>query len=432
MRQRQLRATSAIPTIAVVTSRGRPRRRHRWSAAGGPTIARRVRAGDRQRQAPMPQEMVRGSGIVVGSSRRASSSTLTSRRVMTRTLATNRAGRNMSHTQASIRSTCTQPPSRCVDVHLVGQVEPSLGLDDVGEHREHVAVLAVELELAFLFEPFDVVVAHHDSQASHADAGHPQTPCRSRAARAGPRTRTTAGGSAWARGDRAPPGGRGCRSPVVVEPELGVAPVHAVHDPVPGHLGHDRGGCHAGGHRVALLDRRATGTGSRHREPVGEHVVGLGLQGLGGAAQQRAGCTGAGHGGRSSPGSTLAHGVRPRRPRCARRPSSRWLRSASSSRGSRPGRSPSGRITAAATIGPASAPRPASSTPAIRREPLGAEHALVAVEVVGRQWIHPIRDGRPDDDEGLADHLVIGHVAQSPFVRREPRVAGVAADCRPT
>ena len=34
-------------------------------------------------------------------------------RVMTRTLATNRAGRNMSHTHASARSTWTQPPSRC-------------------------------------------------------------------------------------------------------------------------------------------------------------------------------------------------------------------------------------------------------------------------------------------------------------------------------
>ena len=35
------------------------------------------------------------------------------RRSMTRTLETNRAGRNMSHTQASIRSTWIQPPSMC-------------------------------------------------------------------------------------------------------------------------------------------------------------------------------------------------------------------------------------------------------------------------------------------------------------------------------
>ena len=49
------------------------------------------------------------SGIVVSSRR--SSSTLTSRRVITCTLDTNRAGRNMSQTQASVSYTCTQPAS---------------------------------------------------------------------------------------------------------------------------------------------------------------------------------------------------------------------------------------------------------------------------------------------------------------------------------
>ena len=44
-----------------------------------------------------------------------------------------------------------------VELHLVGEVEPPLGLDDVLEHRHDVAVLAIELELALLFETLDVV-----------------------------------------------------------------------------------------------------------------------------------------------------------------------------------------------------------------------------------------------------------------------------------
>src|SRR5205814_140643 len=50
------------------------------------------------------------------------------------------------------------------DVDRVRQVEASLGLDHEREHREHVAILPVELELAFLFEAFDVVVAHRVHQ----------------------------------------------------------------------------------------------------------------------------------------------------------------------------------------------------------------------------------------------------------------------------
>src|SRR3954453_3471948 len=49
------------------------------------------------------------SGIVVSSRR--SSSTFTSRRVITCTLETNRAGRNMSQTHASVSRTCTHPSS---------------------------------------------------------------------------------------------------------------------------------------------------------------------------------------------------------------------------------------------------------------------------------------------------------------------------------
>src|SRR6266508_4939811 len=54
---------------------------------------------------------------IVGSpgmpSSRRSSSTFTSRRVITRTLETNRAGRKMSHTHASDKRTSTHPSSRC-------------------------------------------------------------------------------------------------------------------------------------------------------------------------------------------------------------------------------------------------------------------------------------------------------------------------------
>ena len=99
-----------IPTIAVVTSRGR----FADGTGGRSLVGHRatVRAGS-DRVSARSGDQWEASGIVVVSSRRASSSTLTSRRVMTRTLETNRAGRNMSHTQASIRSTWIQPPSMC-------------------------------------------------------------------------------------------------------------------------------------------------------------------------------------------------------------------------------------------------------------------------------------------------------------------------------
>src|SRR5205085_10739157 len=52
------------------------------------------------------------------------------------------------------------PVTSPIELHPVGEVEAPVRLDDMGEHREDVAVLAVQLELAFVFVPFDVVVAH--------------------------------------------------------------------------------------------------------------------------------------------------------------------------------------------------------------------------------------------------------------------------------
>src|SRR5207249_5940916 len=40
-------------------------------------------------------------------------------------------------------------------IHLVGEVEASLGLDHIREHREYVSILPVELEFALLLEPLD-------------------------------------------------------------------------------------------------------------------------------------------------------------------------------------------------------------------------------------------------------------------------------------
>ena len=86
---------------------------------------------------------------------------------------------------------------------------------------------------------------------------------------------------------------------------------------------------------------------------------------------------------------------------------------------------PSGRITAAATSGPASAPRPASSTPATRVEALLSEGTLVAVHGGRSRSPDPsCARRRPDLHERLPDHLVDRHVAE-PLRRREPGVPGV-------
>src|SRR5919197_2321593 len=93
----------------------------------------------------------------------------------------------------------------------------------------------------------------------------------------------------------------------------------------------------------------------------------------------------------------------------------------------------SGRITAAATRGPASAPRPASSAPAIRVNPwarsrrsyLSRSRSVKATRSPPGGEVCPPREpaeprGGPDDDEGLAHHLVHRNEAQP-----EPRVVGV-------
>src|SRR5438093_9858530 len=59
------------------------------------------------------------SGMLVSSRR--SSSTFTSRRVITRTVETNRAGRNMSQTHASPSSTWTHPSSSCATSTLLAR-----------------------------------------------------------------------------------------------------------------------------------------------------------------------------------------------------------------------------------------------------------------------------------------------------------------------
>src|SRR4051794_26094014 len=57
-----------------------------------------------------------------------------------------------------------QPPvAPTLELDPVREVEAAIRLHHVREHRQHVAVLAVQLELPFVFEPFDVVVAHASS-----------------------------------------------------------------------------------------------------------------------------------------------------------------------------------------------------------------------------------------------------------------------------
>src|SRR5919197_4073156 len=85
----------------------------------------------------------------------------------------------------------------------------------------------------------------------------------------------------------------------------------------------------------------------------------------------------------------------------------------------------SGRMTAAATRGPARAPRPASSAPAMSRNPWARSRrsyrsrsrsgpvTLSPRGEVGAPGQAPEARGRPDDDERLAHYAVDGDVAQS-------------------
>ena len=53
-----------------------------------------------------------------------------------------------------------------LDLHIVGEIEAAFGLDDVLEHREHVAVLAVQLEFDLRLVPFEFVAAHRTLRGS--------------------------------------------------------------------------------------------------------------------------------------------------------------------------------------------------------------------------------------------------------------------------
>ena len=88
---------------------------------------------------------------------------LTSLKLTTWTSDTKRVWRYMSHTQASRRRRSkygTAVGLTHVELDVVGEVEAPLGLHDVLEHREHVAVLAVELELDFRLVPLKIFRAH--------------------------------------------------------------------------------------------------------------------------------------------------------------------------------------------------------------------------------------------------------------------------------
>ena len=99
---------------------------------------------------------------------------LTSRKVRIRTEGTKRAGRYMSHTQASLSIDLDAGrrgvrPDRHVDG--VGQVEAALGLHDVGEEREHGPVLLHQGQLDLRLVPLEVLFAHRTAgRVRHAPA----------------------------------------------------------------------------------------------------------------------------------------------------------------------------------------------------------------------------------------------------------------------
>ena len=69
----------------------------------------------------------------------------------------------MSHTHASTKLQ-VEVGATVLDLHIeldvVGQVEAALGLDDVLEHRKHVPVLAIQLQLDFRLVPLEILGAH--------------------------------------------------------------------------------------------------------------------------------------------------------------------------------------------------------------------------------------------------------------------------------
>ena len=106
-----------------------------------------------------------------------------------RTEGTKRAGRYMSHTQASVR-TDLDAGRRRVGPHGhvdgVGQVEAPLGLDHVGEERQDGPVLVDQGQLDLRLVPLEVLLAHRRTDRADAPAGG----CRT----AGTRTATLRSG----------------------------------------------------------------------------------------------------------------------------------------------------------------------------------------------------------------------------------------------
>ena len=79
----------------------------------------------------------------------------------------------MSHTHASrsLQLEVGAPVFAAhVEIDLVGEVEAALGLDDVLEHRQHVSVLAVELQLDLGFVPLEILGAHENASVRRGPA----------------------------------------------------------------------------------------------------------------------------------------------------------------------------------------------------------------------------------------------------------------------
>ena len=88
---------------------------------------------------------------------------LTSRKVRMRTEGTKRAGRYMSHTQASVRLTSTQAgeeSDRTRHLDGVGQVEATLGLHHVGEQGKDGPVLLDQGQLDLRLVPLEILFTH--------------------------------------------------------------------------------------------------------------------------------------------------------------------------------------------------------------------------------------------------------------------------------
>ena len=228
---------------------------------------------------------------------------------------------------------------------------------------------------------------------------------RSGTTKAGARARTTCGATGSGRGDQGLEVLGGAVALVVVPAEVGIALVQPAHDAISRDLRDDRGGRHACAHRVALLDADRRARDARHGEAVGQHVVGIERLRPPFAAARCSNDAALGIDRRR-----LGLAGDPRAPATMRAyAASRWG-SVSILESQMPSRSnPSGRITAAATSGPANAPRPASSAPAMRTKPCGASRRSYRRDqrstVLSRSL--PSRRG-PEDDERIADDVVDG------------------------